>query len=447
MSRVMIIDDEASQREMLAGFLQKKGYDVRTAGSGAEALDEYTDYFAPLVITDMKMPGMDGLELLARLKEINPSVQVILLTAYGTVETAVSAMRRGAFGYLTKPVNLEELHINLDKAAEQSRLIAENDLLRRTMSDLKDFPELIGESEPMMRVKSMISRVALSDSSVLITGPSGSGKGLVAQIIHQASPRRAEAFIQLNCASLPETLLESELFGHEKGAFTGADRRRVGRFELADGGSIFLDEIGDMPAPMQAKLLRVLEDGSFEPLGSERSKKVDARVISATNRPLDELIEDGQFRRDLFFRINTVGIDLPPLRERREDILALAEHFLTQCAGKMNREIRGFSESAAARLLAYDWPGNIRELQNVIERSVVLSVDDVIRDEDIPGLSGDVGAGQPVRLVSLAEMEKEHIEHILRTENWNMQRTAEILGIHRNTLRQKIKDYGLKTGK
>jgi DNA-binding NtrC family response regulator len=443
----MVIDDEASQREMLAGFLKKKGFDVRTVGSGGEALEKYTDYFAPLVVTDMKMPGMDGLELLAKLREINPSVQVIILTAYGTVETAVTAMRDGAFGYLTKPVNLEELHINLKKAAAQSRLISENDLLRRTVADLKDFPELIGESKPMTRVKSLISRVAQSDSSVLITGSSGTGKGLVAQIIHHASPRREEAFIQLNCASLPETLLESELFGHEKGAFTGADRRRVGRFELADGGTIFLDEIGDMPVSMQAKLLRVLEDGSFEPLGSERSKKVDVRVLSATNRPLENLIDDGKFRQDLLFRINTVSIDLPPLRERGEDILAMAEHFLAQRAKKMNREIRGFSESAAARILSYDWPGNIRELQNVIERAVVLSVGDVIRDEDLPGLASDDAEDRPVRFISLAEIEKEHIECILQAEDGNMQKTAEILGIHRNTLRQKIKEYGLKTGK
>ncbi len=444
MPRVMIIDDEAAQREMLAGFLKKKGFDVYTAGSGEEALEAYGDFFAPLIVTDMKMPGMDGLQLLARLSEINPAVQVIVLTAYGTVETAVAAMRDGAFGYLTKPVNLEELHINLNKAAEQNRLISEVDLLRRTMSDLGDFPELIGDSKPMTRVKSLISRVATSDSSVLITGPSGSGKGLVAQTIHHTSPRREEAFIQLNCASLPETLLESELFGHEKGAFTGADRRRAGRFELADGGTIFLDEIGDMPAPMQAKLLRVLEDGSFEPLGSERSKRVDVRVISATNRPLNELVDNGSFRQDLFFRINTVSIDLPPLRDRREDIPVLAEHFLGKSADRMNKKIRGFSESAAARLMMYDWPGNIRELQNVIERAVVLSLDDVIREEDLPGLSSEDEGDRPVRLVSLAEIEKEHIERVLHTEDWNMQKTAEILGIHRNTLRQKIKEYELK---
>jgi DNA-binding NtrC family response regulator len=443
MSRVMIVDDEPAQREMLAGFLQKKGFDVRVAGGGREAVDMYGGFMASLVVTDMKMPGMDGLELLGKLKGLNPLVQVIVLTAYGTVETAVAAMRSGAYGYLTKPVNLEELLISLNKAAEQSRLIAENDLLRRAMADMAEVPELIGDSEPMMRVKALISRVAPSDSSVLITGPSGSGKGLVANIIHNLSPRRDKAFVQLNCASLPETLLESELFGHEKGAFTGADRRRVGRFELADGGTIFLDEIGDMPAPMQAKLLRVLEDGSFEPLGSERSKKVDVRVISATNRALEELIETGKFRQDLFFRINTVGIELPPLHERAEDILRLAEHLLHTCARKMNKNIRGFSETAAARLVAYGWPGNVRELQNVIERAVVLSVDDVIRSEDLPGLAEDEKPEPPVRLVRLSEIEREHIERVLKAEGWNMQKTAEVLGIHRNTLRQKIKEYEL----
>lgn len=445
MSKVMIVDDEAAQREMLGGFLQKKGFDVRMAGSGSEAVDIYNNFMASMVVTDMKMPGMDGLELLGKLKAINPLVQVIVLTAYGTVESAVAAMRSGAYGYLTKPVNLEELLISLNNAAEQNRLIAENDLLRRAMADIADVPELIGDSEPMMRVKAMISRVAPSDSSVLITGPSGSGKGLVANIIHSLSPRRDKAFVQLNCASLPDTLLESELFGHEKGAFTGADRRRVGRFELADGGTIFLDEIGDMPAPMQAKLLRVLEDGSFEPLGSERSKKVDVRVISATNRALEELIDTGKFRQDLFFRINTVGIKLPALRERAGDVLQLAEHLLQNCARKMNKKIRGFSESAAARLASYGWPGNVRELQNVIERAVVLSADDVIRVEDLPGLAEDETADQPVRLVRLSEIEKEHIERVLKAEGWNMQKTAEILGIHRNTLRQKIKEYELSS--
>ena len=253
--------------------------------------------------------------------------------------------------------------------------------------------------------------------------------------------------MQLNCASLPETLLESELFGHEKGAFTGADRKRIGRFELADGGTIFLDEIGDMSAPMQAKLLRVLEDGSFEPLGSEHSKKVDVRVISATNRRLDTLMEEGRFRQDLYFRINTVRIELPSLADRGGDILELAEHYLMRFARKMNKTIRGFSDEAAARLVAYRWPGNIRELQNVVERAVVLCADDVIRSEDIPGIAEDAAARPPIRRIRLADVEKEHILAILTAEEWNMQKTADVLGIHRNTLRQKIKDYGLEPDK
>jgi len=447
MSKVLVVDDEAGQREMLAGFLRKKGFEVATAGAGTEAVALYPVFFAPLVITDMKMPEMGGLELLTRLRDINPFVQIIVLTAFGTVETAVAAMRNGAFGYLTKPVNLEELLINLKKAQERNRLIAENDLLRRTMADLADMPEMIGKSERMTRIRSLISRVAPADSSVLITGPSGSGKGLVAQIIHTLSPRRDGAFVQLNCASLPETLLESELFGHEKGAFTGADRKRIGRFELADGGTIFLDEIGDMSAPMQAKLLRVLEDGSFEPLGSEHSKKVDVRVISATNRRLDALMEEGRFRQDLYFRINTVRIELPPLADRGGDILELAEHYLMRFARKMNKAIRGFSDEAAARLVAYRWPGNIRELQNVVERAVVLCADDVIRSEDIPGIAEDAASRPPIRRIRLADVEKEHILAILTAEEWNMQKTADVLGIHRNTLRQKIKDYGLEPDK
>lgn len=447
MPKIMIIDDEVAQREMLAGFLKKKGYEVELASGGAEALTKYPGFFAPLAITDMKMPDMDGLELLVKLREVNPFVQIIMLTAFGTVETAVAAMRSGAYGYLTKPVNLEELLINLKKAAEQNRLVTENDLLRRTMSDMADIPEMIGDSGEMMRVRSLISRVAPSDSSVLITGPSGSGKGLVAQIIHQLSDRRDKNFVQLNCAAFPETLLESELFGHERGAFTGADKKRVGRFELADGGTIFLDEIGDMPPAMQAKLLRVLEDGSFEPLGSERSKKVDVRVISATNRNLEKLITEAIFRQDLFFRINTVNILLPPLSKRGGDILKLAQHFLGRCSRKMAKDIQSISEEAAAQLVAYSWPGNIRELQNVIERAVVLSGDDVIRTEDLPGIVEVEISQSPLKLISLGEIEKEHIAAILKAENWNMQKSSDILGIHRNTLRQKIKDYDLEPDK
>lgn len=444
MPKILIVDDEAAQREMLAGFLKKNKFDVLTASNGPEALETYTGFFSPLAVIDMKMPDMDGLELLEKLREINPFVQVIVLTAYGTVETAVNAMRSGAYGYLTKPVNLDELLINLKKAAEQNRLIVDNDLLRRTRDKLADMPELIGESDTMMKVRSLISRVGPSDASVLITGPSGAGKGLAAEIIHQLSPRKENRFVPLNCASLPETLLESELFGHEKGAFTGADRKRPGRFELADSGTIFLDEIGDMTAPMQAKLLRVLEDGSFEPLGSDKSKKVDVRVISATNRDLQKLIEEKTFRQDLFFRVNTVNIHMPPLSERGGDVLLLAQHFLAKSARKMNKPIENLTEEAAAMLVNYDWPGNIRELQNVIERAVVLTIDDIIDVDVLPGLAGREPQSSPLRKVSLAEVEKEHIEAILKAEDWNMQKTADILGIHRNTLRQKIKDYALE---
>jgi transcriptional regulator with PAS, ATPase and Fis domain len=268
---------------------------------------------------------------------------------------------------------------------------------------------------------------------------------LVAQLIHQLSSRRENRFVQLNCAALPETLLESELFGHEKGAFTGADRKRAGRFELADGGTIFLDEIGDMSPVMQAKLLRVLEDGDFEPLGSERSKRVDVRVISATNHDLKKLMEEGRFREDLFFRIDTVRIELPPLSSRGGDILVLAKHFLDQTARKMNKTIKGITEEAASRLVAYHWPGNVRELRNVIERAVVLSVDPIIGPDDLPGLAGTASAEPAsVEMISLADVEKRHIAAVLKVVGGNMQKTAEVLGIHRNTLRQKIRDYSIQ---
>jgi DNA-binding NtrC family response regulator len=445
MTKILIVDDEATQRDMLSGFLKKKGFQVQDADNGSDALLIYAEFFAPIAVIDMKMPEMNGLELLTKLRELNPFIQVIVLTAFGTVETAVEAMRKGAFGYLTKPVNLEELLINLKKAAEQNRLVTENDLLRRTMDDLADFPEMIGNSDKMKMIRSLISRVSPSDSSILITGGSGTGKGLVAKIIHQLSPRKEGPFVPLNCASLPETLLESELFGHDKGAFTGATDKRAGRFELADRGSIFLDEIGDMSGAMQARLLRVLEDGSFEPLGSERSQKVDVRVISATNHDLKDLITEGKFREDLYFRINTVNIELPPLTERGGDILLLAQDWLSKCSKKMNRKIDGLSEDAASKLVSYGWPGNVRELQNVIERAVVLTTNSVIGLDDLPGLTEVEGDSTAPRKVSLAELEKEHILSILKSESWNMQKSADILGIHRNTLRQKIKDYDIKS--
>ncbi|MCK5126463.1 MAG: sigma-54-dependent Fis family transcriptional regulator [candidate division Zixibacteria bacterium] len=444
MPKILIVDDEISQRDMLAGFLKKKKFEVLTASNGVDALEKYGSFFSPLAIIDMKMPEMGGPELLEKLRELNPFIQVIVLTAFGTVETAVNAMRAGAFGYLTKPVNLDELLVNLKKANEQNRLVVDNDILRRTRTELADMPELIGDSEPMMKIRSLISRVGPSDASVLITGPSGTGKGLVAEIIHQLSPRKDNSFVPLNCASLPETLLESELFGHEKGAFTGADKRRAGRFELADTGTIFLDEIGDMTAPMQAKLLRVLEDGTFEPLGSDKSKKVDVRLISATNRDIQKFIDEGKFRQDLYFRINTVNIEMPPLCDRGGDILLLAERFLSSSAKKMNKKIEGISEDAAAVMVAYHWPGNVRELQNVIERAVVLTIDDIIDVDVLPGLSGRESQSLAFKKISLSEMEKEHITAVLNSENWNMQKSSEILGIHRNTLRQKIKDYGIE---
>ncbi|MFH1701438.1 MAG: sigma-54 dependent transcriptional regulator [Candidatus Zixiibacteriota bacterium] len=446
MPKILIVDDEATQRDMLSGFLEKKGFQVYKASNGREALEKYSNIFVPVAIIDMKMPEMGGLELLGKLRDINPFIQVIVLTAFGTVETAVEAMQGGAYGYLTKPVNLEELLINLIRAAEKNRLIVDNDFLNRTQVELADMPELIGESDALLKVRSLVSRVGPTDSTVLITGSSGSGKGLIAEILHKLSPRKNNRFVPLNCASLPETLLESELFGHEKGAYTGADKRRPGRFELADGGAIFLDEIGDMTPAMQAKLLRVLEDGSFESLGSDKSKKVDVRVISATNRDLKELIEEGKFRQDLFFRINTVNIEMPPLRERGGDVMILAEHFIKKSAAKMNKHIEGITKAAASLLVSYDWPGNVRELQNVIERAVVLSVESVIDVDVLPGLSISEIKKSPMRKISLSDLELEHIQALLNSENWNMQKTADILGIHRNTLRQKIRDYKIKKG-
>ena len=438
----MLVDDEESQRQMLAGYLDKKGFTVIQAGSGEEALEIYSSFFSPVAVVDMKMPGMSGIELIGHLREMNPYIQIIVLTAFGSVETAVEAMKQGAFHYQTKPVELEELLLNLNKASEQNRLILECQLLNDAVTDRFGSGEIIGESPVVKRVLELISLAAPGDTTVLITGPSGTGKELAAHAIHSLSPRKDSRFVAVNCAALPENLLESELFGHEKGAFTGADKRKLGRFELADGGTLFLDEIGDMPLAMQAKLLRVLEDKMVERLGSENGVAVDVRLIAATNKDLEELMNDGSFRNDLYYRLSVVIIDMPALAERGGDILILAEKFLKDFSSKLGKKISGFSSAAASALVSYNWPGNVRELQNIIERAVVLCRQDVITVRELPGLVSDTPESME-NLEKIADIEKIHIKKILNRMNWNIGKSAEILGIHRNTLRTKIKEYQL----
>ncbi len=444
-TRLLLVDDEAAQRELLAGYLSKKQFDIHTAGSGEEALDQYHDHFAPVAIVDMKMTGMSGLELLARLREINPFIQAIVLTAFGSVETAVAAMKAGAFDYLTKPVeDLDELLLKLNKAVEQNRLVVQHKIMSERLAESFAGSEMIGESSGINDVRELISLVAPKEATVLITGPSGTGKELVARAIHALSPRAPESLVAINCAAFPETLLESELFGYEKGAFTGADRAKQGRFELADHGTLFLDEVGEMPLTMQVKLLRVLEERKIQRLGSVKEIPLDIRIIAATNRDLPTLVKEGKFREDLFYRLNVITIDLPPLRDRGGDILLLAAKFLERFSRKVGKEITGIDPEAAGILSGYNWPGNVRELENIIERAVILTRANQITGADLSGLSGPLSETTlSGKIAPIADIEKEHIKFCLDRLDWNIGLTAEKLGIHRNTLRTKIKEYNL----
>jgi two-component system, NtrC family, response regulator HydG len=442
--RILIVDDEASQRELLAGFLQGKGFDVTCAANGADALEVYRSVFAPVALVDMKMPGMDGIELVQHLKTINPFVQAIVLTAFGSVETAVRAVKAGAADYLTKPIeDLDELLMKLRRAAEQNRLVVSNQLLRERLEDVYPTTEIVGESPAIKAVLKLIGLVARRDTTVLITGPSGTGKELVARAIHSLSERSPKPLVTVNCAAFPETLLESELFGHERGAFTGAEQARQGRFELADGGTLLLDEIGEMPPPMQAKLLRAIEDKTIQRLGSTTPTVLDLRILASTNRDLEAMVAQGGFRQDLYYRLNIMRIELPALAERRGDILLLAQTFIDRINRRSGRHIEGLTPHAAQLLCDYDWPGNVRELQNVIERAAILTAGEMITAESLSGLSGEEPGSTAQELVPLAEVERRHIRFCLDRMDWNLAATAEALGIHRNTLRTKIREYKL----
>lgn len=452
-AKILVVDDEPSQRKMLNANLSLEGYQVFEADDGATAIQKVSDEFFDLILMDNRMSSMDGIEALKGIKNISPGIPVIIITAYASVETAVEALQAGAHDYLTKPLDIEELKIKVQQSLEFWRLKEENILQRRRIENLFDASRIVGRSQKMKQVLETVAMVAPTEATVLILGESGTGKELIANALHQGSSRTDKRFIKVNCAALPETLLESELFGHEKGAFTGAVTRRPGRFELADGGTIFLDEIGEMTLATQTKLLRVLQEREFEPLGSTRTVKVDIRVITASNRVLREEVRKGNFREDLFYRLNVVPITLPPLRERREDIPLLMEHFLTIYNEKNGRNLLGFHPRALDAVMRYSWPGNIRELENVVERAVILSKDDYVPFAELPeairGASGDQLSEQMREGIrpgmTIREMEKELIIKTLEDNDGNRTRAARVLGITRRTLQHKLKEYDLET--
>ena len=444
---ILVVDDEPVQREMVGGFLKKQGFEVIAADGAERALELFRQDAFDLVLTDQKMVNMSGLELLQAVHTINPETPVILITAFGTIEAAVAALKQGATDYLTKPLNLEELLYRIRKVSDRYRMINENRELREALRERHRIEGIIGESGQMLEVLSLVRRVAPSEATVLIRGESGTGKELIAKAIHFGSPRARGPLVKVNCAALPEALLESELFGHEKGAFTGAIGSRQGRFELANGGTIFLDEIGDLPLHLQAKLLRVLQEREYEKVGSSRPVRVNVRILAASHRPLEALIKAGQLREDLYYRLNVVTISLPPLRERRSDLSLLIEHFLRRYAEKNGKTMRGLTHEARDILLRYDYPGNVRELENIIERAVVLTRDDVIGIGDLPLTvqNPEVEGERETNLTVATEgLERRMIRDALARSDGVQTHAAELLGISERALRYKLIKYGFR---
>jgi two-component system response regulator AtoC len=440
-TRILVVDDEEIVRESLAGWLEKDGYTVGLAPDGPSALERLSREDWSILLLDMKMPRMDGLQVLEETRKHEHPPTVVIMTAYATVETAVSAIKLGAYDYLVKPFDPEELSLMIQKIVRQDELVRENETLRRALKRDYRFRDLISKNAAMQAVFERARTAARSASTILILGESGTGKELLARAIHAESPRHGGPFVAVSCAALTETLLESELFGHERGAFTGAAARRRGTFEMAQGGTIFLDEIGDISPKLQVDLLRVLETRQFCRVGGSDTISVDVRVIAATNRDLQKAIADGRFRDDLFYRLNVIPITLPPLRERREDIPLLVEHFLERMSAELGRKVDGVSRDAMARLMAHPFPGNVRELRNLVERASVCAADPVLQAADF-GLepAGDA----PAPPASLEEMERRHIAAILAQTGGNVSQSARILDIDRVTLYNKIRKYRLR---
>ena len=452
METILIVDDEKNYLVVLEALLGPEGYEIITTDNARDALRLVRESDLDLVITDIKMPGMNGMVLLEECKKVKPELPVIMMTAYGTIEMAVEAMKNQAYDYITKPFQNEQLKLTVKKALDNYRLIKQNKLLSEALSDRFKFGNIIGKSKPMIEIFDSISKLAQSRASVLITGPSGTGKELIAKAIHYNSPRKDRPFISVNCGALTETLLESELFGHEKGAFTGAVAMKKGRFELSDRGTLFLDEIGDMPPPLQVKLLRVLQEMEFERVGGTRTIKVDVRVLSASNRNIKEDVANELFREDLFYRLNVMNIEVPPLRERIDDIPLLVKHFIEKYRGDEGKSKIELSPDVWKVLYNYSWPGNIRELENVIERAVVLNPGGLISLEDLPEeLAGaevefDVERFIPPNVPmseALEQIEEKLIRRALAQCNNVQSHAAEMLGITKSLIQHKMKKYSI----
>jgi DNA-binding NtrC family response regulator len=452
MGRILIADDHDALRRALARALTDAGHEVEEAPNGNLAIERLHEGSFDVVLSDLKMGGSDGLDVLRSTKALHPSAAVILMTAFGSVGTAVEAMKIGAFDYVQKPFEIEEMEIKIGKALDYRRMRHEIDYLRHSQNDIYAFDSIVGSSGALEKVLGIVRKVAKSNTTILIHGETGTGKELVAGAIHHNSLRATRNFVKVNCAALQENLLESELFGHEKGAFTSADKQRIGRFEQADGGTMFLDEVGDMSPSTQAKILRVLQEHEFERLGGTRTLKVDVRLIAAANRSLPAMVAAGQFREDLYYRLNVVSVEMPPLRERKEDIEALAGHFVRKFSGELKKKIDGIAPDALKMLMRYHWPGNIRELQNALERAVLLTEDRLITTGDlrlgeVSAFSGDPDAGRVVRVppagVALEEIERQALIESLKMCNWVQKDAAELLRVSPRVINYKIKTLGI----
>lgn len=452
--RILVVDDEPLMRDFLVETLQRKKYLVEAVGNGSQAIEKVKAEYYDLVITDIRMPEVSGMEVLEEVKKINPETEIIMITAFGTIENAVGAMKLGAYDYITKPFSADEIEIVVDRAVERQRLRDENRILRNDNTQLRNqlrekytFSSIVGVSDVMRKVYDTIEMIAPTKATILIQGESGTGKELVARAVHYNSDRQNKPFIKVNCAALPESLMESELFGHEKGAFTGAIRTTKGRFELAHTGTLLLDEIGELSLPLQSKLLRVLQEREFERVGNPNPLSIDVRVVATTNRDLKQVVQEGDFREDLFYRLNVVPIYLPPLRDRKEDIPLLVDHFLRKYCDENGRDIIGINEEALEKLMVPDWPGNVRELENHVERAVVLCRDEILTERhfqlehESAEKSSSFGLEGVEPGMTLREMEKRLILSTLSSESNNRTKASEILGISVRTLRNKLNEY------